>query len=373
MIGRAPNMTRRERQRASRAAGLFVVAAMVGFLAGISGFPDVPARLLAAPDAPAGPSDGLAMAAPRDDVADAGGVESPIEDPVPVAESGIDEPLPAAGQVPVHLLRLPDSVDSALIFDLLDNHMYLYRKNGSGLTLANDAFVAVGKNGIDKQREGDEKTPVGIYYASRFIPGATIPAIYGAGAFPINYPNTWDRLLGRTGSGIWIHGTDKDGDSLLPLSSRGCLTMRNDDFLTLARHLELKHTPVVVSRQVTWASPATVQADRDSLAGAIETWRRDWESLDTERYLRHYSPSFSTSDMDLAAWSAYKRRVNSNKTFVQVELSELGLYRYPGEPELYMATFRQSYRSSNFNARRSKHQFWRRENGEWRIVHEGNP
>ena len=31
--------------------------------------------------------------------------------------------------------------------------------------------------------------------------------IGGDGAFPLNYPNEWDRRLNKTGSGIWLHGT----------------------------------------------------------------------------------------------------------------------------------------------------------------------
>src|SRR2546429_2211098 len=38
--------------------------------------------------------------------------------------------------------------------------------------------------------------------------------------------------------------------------------------------------------------------------------RTDWESLDTERYLTHYSKSFSAPNQDLDSWSRHKRLVN---------------------------------------------------------------
>ena len=275
-----------------------------------------------------------------------------------------------SGRHPANLFQLPPSVHNALVFDLEDNRMHIYEAADGGTTPIGDYFVAVGKNGIEKRREGDEKTPVGIYFVSSYIPGDSLPAIYGVGAFPITYPNAWDRRLGRTGSGIWIHGTDKDDSSLLPQSSRGCLTLRNADFMTLSQFVRIRRTPVIVSDAVSWTTPAALEADRASLVAAVETWRSDWESRNTDAYFRHYSPDFRTGSMDRASWTAYKRRVNSGKTYIRVGVDDIGIYAYPGEPELFLVTFDQRYESNNFRGRKWKHQYWRREAGDWRIVHE---
>ncbi len=278
---------------------------------------------------------------------------------------------PSSGRShPSNLFQLPLSVKNALVFDLRNNRMHIYETGAGGSTPIGNYFVAVGKNGIDKSREGDEKTPVGIYFVSSYIPGDSLPAIYGVGAFPISYPNAWDRRLDRTGSGIWIHGTDKDEASLLPQSSRGCLTLRNADFMTMSQFVRIRRTPVIVSDAVSWTSPAELEADRTGLAAAVESWRGDWESLNTDAYFRHYSESFRTDSMDRATWTAYKRRVNSAKSYIRIGVEDLGIYAYPGEPGLFLVTFEQRYQSNNFRARKWKHQYWRREAGDWRIVHE---
>ncbi len=279
-------------------------------------------------------------------------------------------PATRRGTHPANLFQLPPSVGGALVFDLNDNRMHIYEARDGGATPIGDYFVAVGKNGIEKSREGDEKTPVGIYFVSSYIPGASLPAIYGVGAFPITYPNAWDRRLGRTGSGIWIHGTDKDEESLLPQSSRGCLTLRNADFLTMSQFAHIRRTPVIVSDAVSWTAPADLEADRAGLTAAVETWRGDWESRDTEAYFRNYSADFRTDSMDLASWRAHKRRVNSTKTHIRIGVEDLGIYAYPGEPGLFLVTFEQRYVSNNFRGQKWKHQYWRREAGDWRIVHE---
>ena len=290
--------------------------------------------------------------------------------PVPLRGDVAAEARRREGGYPSNFFQLPPSVDNALVFDLRDNRMYIYEVSEGTSTAIGDYFVAVGKNGIEKRREGDEKTPVGIYFVTSYIPGDSLPAIYGVGAFPISYPNAWDRRLGRTGSGIWIHGTDKDEASLLPQSSRGCLTLHNVDFMTLSQFVRIKRTPVIVSDAVSWTTPAELEADRVSLAAAVEAWRSDWESLNNDAYFRHYSESFRTDSMSRSNWVTYKRRVNSSKSYIRVGIDDLGIYAYPGESDLFLVTFDQRYQSNNYQAQKWKHQYWRREAGDWRIVHE---
>lgn len=302
---------------------------------------------------------------------------------VAAAEPAADPPLPVAqpsaavagrpdpDRRPGGLLQLPSEIDAALVVDLEGNRLHIFRNHADPPVHAESLYVAIGKNGGDKLLEGDEKTPVGIYYVKSYRSPRELPAIYGAGALPINYPNTWDRRLGRSGSGIWIHGSDKDAATLPPQSSRGCLTLADPDFLSVAKSVELARTPVIISNRLTWSSPEEIQARRRSVAAALEAWRRDWESLDTDAYLGHYSASFRTETMSLRAWTAHKRRVNAHKRFIRVALSEIGIYGYPGERDLVLVTFHQDYRSSNFNQRKWKQQFWRLEEGGWHIVHEG--
>ncbi len=278
--------------------------------------------------------------------------------------------LSTAALVPANLLQLPPRVGSAIVVDLLGNSLYLIQ-NGERLSKSGSYYVAIGKKGIDKMREGDEKTPVGVYFPNSFLPDRVLPAIYGAGAFPIDYPNRWDRRLGRTGSGIWIHGSDKSDEDLLARSSRGCLTLTDPDFVSMASHMQVRRTPVIVANSVKWVNPEQIAALSADLRHVIETWRSDWESRDTEAYLKHYSTSFRSPDKTAAQWFAHKRRVNSAKSFIEVAVTELGLYRYPGEDDLVLATFAQGYKSNNFDSQINKQQYWRREKGEWRIVYEG--
>ncbi|REJ74177.1 MAG: hypothetical protein DWQ36_23450 [Acidobacteria bacterium] len=291
----------------------------------------------------------------------------------------------AAGLLPLHVLSLPaagrQDAPAALLFATEDNQLVrilpgdpsreIATGGGELTALPGEIYVAIGKAGADKVREGDEKTPIGVYWVRDFIPGSRLPEIYGEGAYPISYPNLWDRRLGRTGSGIWIHGTDKADDELLPRSSRGCLTLRNRDFRALDPLVEIGRTPVVIAHDLQWVSRSEFVRVRDDLLGAVERWRLDWESLDTDAYLAHYGEDFRAEGMNLATWSTHKRRVNAHKREIRVALDELAAFKYPGEDDLFLVTFRQDYRSDNYDSTRHKSQFWRRGAEGWRIVQEG--
>ena len=54
----------------------------------------------------------------------------------------------------------------------------------------------------------------------------------------------------------------------------------------------------------------------------------------------------------------------------QVGIGDLSLFAYPGSKDLVMATFVQDYRSSNLSNKTVKRQYWVREGGAWRILHE---
>lgn len=273
--------------------------------------------------------------------------------------------------MPSNIIRLPEDIEAALVFDVQGHRLYIVGQQHGSLVRSDDFYTSIGKGGSEKQVEGDEKTPLGVYHVASYRPANSLPDLYGAGAFPISYPNNWDRQMGRTGSGIWIHGTESSTFSRPPLSSRGCLTLSNQDFVEVREDVRVGRTPVIVSSGLQWSSSEELEAARQSIASALESWRLDWESLDTERYLSHYSQSFRNRNTGFSQFAAHKKRVNRHKTYVQVDLSQVGIYRYPGERKTILVEFLQDYKSSNLNAQRRKHQYWRQEEGTWKIIFEG--
>ncbi len=110
-----------------------------------------------------------------------------------------------------------------------------------------EAYRAIsGKAKGDKQRRGDLKTPEGTYFFVESIDGKKLPSRYGVLAVVTDYPNPIDRQAKKTGSGIWLHGTDDPPRLERPRDSKGCVVALDSDVLKIARFIEIGRTPVIV-------------------------------------------------------------------------------------------------------------------------------
>lgn len=278
---------------------------------------------------------------------------------------------PAADAVPRYLLQMRPDQKHAVIVDTEKARLYLYANDGGHPRFVADYYISHGKLGAEKQREGDKKTPVGVYHVTTSLPRQKLTDFYGSGAFPINYPNEWDRRLGRNGYGIWLHGTPSDTFSRPPKASDGCVVLANTDLDALAKNLQPGLTPVIISNEIEWLSLDDWQKERSELNKAIDDWRSDWESRDTDRYLRHYSPKFKAGKQGYEEFARQKRQVNAGKEWIKVKTGNLSMFRNPGKEELVVVTFEQDYRSNNLSNQMQKRQYWIREDGAWKIIYEG--
>jgi murein L,D-transpeptidase YafK len=278
---------------------------------------------------------------------------------------------PPTDRVPRYLLQLQASQRHAVVVDTRRSRLYLYENVDGQPRFVADYYVSHGRLGIEKMREGDKKTPLGVYQVTGFLPPERLTDFYGAGALPINYPNAWDRKQGRKGHGIWLHGTPSDTFSRPPRASDGCVVLANSDFLALNNHLQGASVPVIISDSVEWLTLDDWRSERSEFNKAHEQWRSDWESRDVDRFLSHYSARFSAGNKDLAAFAAQKRAVNAGKKWIKVGVDKFSTFRNPGREDLVVVTFEQDYRSDNLSNRMLKQQYWQREDGRWRIVFEG--
>ncbi|MCP5151661.1 MAG: L,D-transpeptidase [Ectothiorhodospiraceae bacterium] len=273
--------------------------------------------------------------------------------------------------LPAPLLRMSASQRRALVIDVSESRLYVFLNTASGPRLERSVYVSTGKNGAHKVREGDQRTPLGVYFLTGRIAPASLPDFYGAGAFPVNYPNEWDVRQGRTGYGIWLHGVPADTYSRPPRASDGCMALPNEDMSALWTSLDADNTPVIIAERITWLPRAEVEARALALEAAIDGWRRSWESRADGEYARFYASDFTGAGLGRQQWLEHKRRVNAGKRFIRVALDDLSAFEYPGEDGLVVVTFEQSYRSDNFSERARKRMYWRAgPRGEATILHE---
>ena len=278
---------------------------------------------------------------------------------------------PPADGAPKYVLELPESQKYALVLDSSKSTLFVFENKDSGLHYVADYYISVGKNGTGKVREGDKRTPLGVYHVTSKLTPKELTDFYGVGAFPINYPNEWDQLNGRDGYGIWLHGTPFNTYSRPPRASDGCVVLTNEDMTSLEKFVDPGTTPVIIADSIEWSTPEDNARVRHDLDASLESWRRDWESLSTDDYLRHYSSRFSANGTNLQQWSSRKRSVNAAKTWIKIGISDISIILYPGDASLAVVSFKQDYASSNLVNSMYKRQYWVRESDRWKILYEG--
>lgn len=306
---------------------------------------------------------GEAPNAPRDQIEDLRD-----EARVRLARYQFERPL---DRVPKYLLQMDGDQKHAIVVDTRQSTLYVFENRNGVPHYVADYYVTSGKNGADKMRQGDKKTPLGVYHVTDNLPREKLGALYGAGAFPISYPNEIDRREGRNGNGIWLHGVPFDTYSRPPRASDGCVVLTNQDLQTIGKSLRIGVTPVIIANGVDWVKADSLEGLRNDLMTTVESWRRDWESLNTDSYLKHYARGFSSGGQNLDAWSQQKRQVNAGKSYIKVKLDNMSAFLYPGRDDLAVVSFSQDYQSSNLSNQMKKRQYWIHEKGQWRILYEG--
>jgi murein L,D-transpeptidase YafK len=278
---------------------------------------------------------------------------------------------PGPALAPRSVLQLRADMRHVLVVDATQSRLYVYQNNNGELKLVTDYYVSQGKLGVDKFREGDQKTPLGVYYITGRVSGPKLPDFYGASALRINYPNEWDRLNGRSGGGIFLHGTPADNYSRPPLASDGCVVLTNDDLRKLEGTVDIGKTPVVIADHQEFISKAKWDNERFTANRLVESWRADLVSADSKRLLKNYSGKFkSANGEDLKTWYEKDMRPLASVNGLSVSLSEVTIFRYPSRDDMLVSTFTLESKIGKSRSTQRKRQYWAREGSEWKIIFE---
>ena len=278
-----------------------------------------------------------------------------------------------AGQVPAYLLQLPESVSTVLIAETNKSTLHRYVVTQQGTKLDDESYMSVGQNGVGKMRAWDRRTPLGIYFINEQLDTSKLHDQYGPTAFPLDYPNVWDHLLGRSGDGIWIHGVAAGGDRRPPLDTDGCIALPNDELLAVADLLTPLLTPVIITRDIKWISPQESASIRRRLQSVLDDWAGSYLSGDLHRYLNLYGEDFQYRGMSKDEWSVYRLRTIGKAQVREFYLDDVLLLADPEEAGLYLSRFRQTITDATHKVVTIKRLYWRESaDGKLRIVAEDN-
>ena len=235
-----------------------------------------------------------------------------------------------------NILLCDKSKSELLIYSRDANNTYHLRKEYSAFT---------GKLKGDKRKEGDLRTPVGVYNIVKKI--SKVDSFYGPMAFVTSYPNLYDRYKGKTGQGIWIHGlpTNQERDAF----TKGCIAIKNKSIECMNRDINIKKTLLIIKEND--KHQTAISKDKLSiLLSQLYAWRYAWLYNDIDTYLNFYTPKFRRFDgMNLQRFKQYKTRVFAKNEHKTILFHDINVIPYPNKKDVYKITFKEIYKSNTFS------------------------
>ncbi len=233
--------------------------------------------------------------------------------------------------------------------------------------------MSIGEEGAGKNRSGDKRTPLGVYFVTEQLDTSKLHEKYGVTAFPLDYPNAWDQLADRDGDGIWVHGVQPQGGRRRERDTDGCIALANKDLRTLTAEFEDNVTPVLVTRAVAWDETSDNDAIRNELENRVAEWAASKADGDLFTFLSFYDKDFERWGMDKSEWSTLNLQSASQRAAHDIATSELLLLAYPEEEGLYLSRFRQTVKDGEREIESVTRLYWRRDaGGTLRIIAEDN-
>lgn len=276
---------------------------------------------------------------------------------------------PVSGTVPSQFLALSQKTRHAIAVDASRSRLYLFENSSTGLVLLADYYISVGKAGISKSAEGDQRTPLGVYYITSNLDKKSLKEFYGSGALPINYPNILDAKRGKTGGGIWLHGTPPSQFSRPPLATDGCVVMANPDLEQIIKTVEVRSTPVVIASQLQWVEPRNIKAESKPFEDALHAWRNAKTAGNVDQILSFYTPDFNSNGKSLAQWTPQLKTELSKVQGRTIELKDVSYLRWTDSADTMVVTFGEV--AEGIKTGLTKRQYWMRQGNQWKIFFEG--
>ena len=203
----------------------------------------------------------------------------------------------------------------------------------------------IGENSGDKEKRGDKKTPIGVYRLLEVLTKKNdLDQYYGSLALVTSYPNLFDRIRGKTGGGIWVHGFPFSGER--PSYTRGCIAIENDDIVRLNEIIDIKKSVLIIDQD------EITKTNKDELSFILANlykWRNAWKYSDINTYLNFYSKDFKKlPNLNYTKFAEYKKNLFQSRHDKNIVFKNINITPYPLENEykkLFWVRFYESYSS----------------------------
>jgi len=224
--------------------------------------------------------------------------------------------LPSGGR-PAHAILVEKSTQQLTAYAFDGSYRQIFRCKSS-----------TGEASGPKRLAGDRKTPEGVYLFTKMHEKRDLSATYGNRAYPTDYPNVVDRLAGRTGNAIWMHGTNKP---LRERDSNGCIVLENADIDELALHITLNRTPIIIVDTVNYTPRTAAEAPKQAILAFLRDWTNALAAGTYHQYLGFYDSEYLPSIAWWTTWQGVRRTFASSPRQIRIGTDNVSIARFSGE------------------------------------------
>ena len=276
---------------------------------------------------------------------------------------------PPIDSIPSQFVALSRRNKHAIAVDTAKARLYLFKNTATGTRLLADYYISVGKAGVSKDVEGDQRTPLGVYFITSKLDPKNLKDLYGSGALPVNYPNVLDLRRGKTGGGIWLHGTPSTQFTRAPQATDGCVAVANPDLTRIIETVEIRTTPVLIGKNFKWVRSTGASSERQAFSDILQTWARAKKRGQESALMEFYASDFSAEGRDLNQFSSDLRAEVAKLGKRAVRINDVSLIRWTDEADIMVATFGEVLAGNKTG--RTVRQYWQQRNNVWKIIYEG--
>lgn len=177
--------------------------------------------------------------------------------------------------------------------------------------------------------------------------------------------------MGRTGSGIWLHGVPRETYSRSPFATEGCVALANDDMAYLMSLLQTRRTPVVIADEVKWVRPADLAAERRSFETLRAQWQAAYARGDTDTLQVLQTADFNARDSNSFRKVSVKASARHPipEPDPQAQWRNVSVFRWTRQSEVAIVNYTAVALKQNRST--DRRQYWVREQSRWRLFFDG--